>query len=82
MDGQNNLRLTHLVPTIASDGHGVFISSEGDIPTLNFFQVRSQDGDQVFADVVASVRMSNLQDLKNLQATIEETIRNHNSREK
>jgi hypothetical protein len=78
---QGNLQLNHIVPTVASDGHGVFISNEGDIPTLTFFQVRQQVGDQVQADVVASVRLANLEDLNNLQATIAETIKNHAARE-
>lgn len=81
MTQQNNLQLNYLVPTVASDGNGVFISNDGNIPTLTFFQVRRQEGDKVFADVVAAVRMSDLQDLKNLQASIEETIRNHTNRE-
>ena len=81
MKSQNNLQLNYLVPTVASDGNGIFISNDGDIPTLTFFQVRRQEGDKVFADVVAAIRMSDLQDLKNLQASIEETIRNHASRE-
>ncbi len=78
---QGNLELNHIVPTVASDGNGVFISNDGDIPTLTFFQVRRQIGDKVQADVVASVRMSALEDLKALQASIEETIRNHTNRE-
>lgn len=81
MDQQSNLELNHLVPTVASDGHGVFISNDGDIPTLTFFQIRGQVGDHVHADVVAAVRMSGIDDLKKLQDTIEETIRNHTSRE-
>ncbi len=81
MTPQNNLQLNYLVPTVASDGNGVFISNDGNIPTLTFFQVRRQEGDKVFADVVAAVRLGDLQDLKNLQASIEETIRNHASRE-
>lgn len=81
MKPQNNLQLNYLVPTVASDGNGIFISNDGNIPTLTFFQVRRQEGDKVFADVVAAIRLSDLQDLKNLQASIEETIRNHASRE-
>lgn len=78
---QGNLELNHLVPTVASDGNGIFISNTGDIPTLTFFQVRHQDNDGIKADVVASVRMASLDDLKSLQATIDETIRNHANRE-
>lgn len=81
MNPQSNLQLNYLVPVVASDGNGVFISNDGNIPTLTFFQVRRQEADKVFADVVAAVRMSDLQDLKNLQSSIEETIRNHTTRE-
>lgn len=79
---QGNLELNYIVPTVASDGNGVFISNDGDIPTLTFFQVRRQVGDKVHADVVASVRMSALEDLTALQASIEETVRNHANRER
>ena len=78
---QSNLILNYITPTVASDGNGVFISNDGNIPTLTFFQVRRQEGDKVYADVVASVRMGALEDLTNLQASIEETIRNHTTRE-
>lgn len=78
---QGNLELTYIVPTVASDGNGVFISNDGDIPTITFFQVRRQVGDKIQADVVASVRMGNLDDLKALQSSIDETIRNHVNRE-
>ncbi|MBC7707701.1 hypothetical protein H7Y63_00560 [Polaromonas sp.] len=78
---QGNLELNYVVPTVTSDGNGIFISNDGDIPTLTFFQVRRQQGDKVYADVVASVRLGDIQDLNNLQASIEETIRNHKNRE-
>ena len=80
-ESQSNLVLNYITPTVASDGNGVFISNDGNIPTLTFFQVRRQEGDKVYADVVASVRMGSLEDLKNLQSSIEETIRNHTTRE-
>ncbi len=78
---QGNLELKFLVPIVASDGNGIFISNDGDVPTLTFFQVRSQSDGKVFADVVAAVRMGSLEDLKNLQASIDETMRNHTNRE-
>lgn len=78
---QTLLDLNYLVPTVTSDGNGIFISNEGDIPTITFFQLRKQVGDHAHADVVASVRFNSLEDLKNLQKTIEETIRNHEQRE-
>jgi hypothetical protein len=80
-ENQGNLELNYIVPTVASDGNGVFISNDGDIPTITFFQVRRQIGDKVEADVVASVRMTSLEDLKALKSSIDETIRNHTNRE-
>lgn len=83
MQGDNpaNLELNYLVPTVAVDGHIVFISNDGNVPTLTFFQVRKQEGAKLSADAVASVRMANIADLKNLQKAIEETISKHKSRE-
>ena len=78
---QGNLQLNHIVPTVVSDGHMIFINTEGDVPTLNFFQVRTQDGDHVHADVVASVRLTNLKDLTQLRDTIDQTITDHKNRE-
>ncbi len=77
-----NLELNYLVPTVATDGSSVFISNDGNVPTITFFQVRKQSDQALFADAVASVRMSNLEDLRNLQKSIEEAIRNHTEREK
>ena len=76
-----NLELNHLVPTVVADGHIVFISSNENIPTLTFFQVRKQDGAKVHADAIASVRMGSLEDLKNLQTAIKDTIAKHTTRE-
>jgi len=76
-----NLHLNYITPTVSADGNGVFISDNGDIPTLTFFQIRQQEGSNVTADVVASIRMNNLEELKNFQKAIEETIRNHSTRE-
>ena len=76
-----NLDLHHLVPAVAADGHIVFIASGSDIPTLTFFQIRKQEGAKVSADVVASVRMNGLDDLKNLQNAIADVIAKHTNRE-
>ncbi len=78
----SNLELNYIVPTVASDGSSIFISNDGDVPTVTFFQVRKQAKDSLFADAVASIRMNSLEDLRNLQRSIEEAIRNHTEREK
>ena len=77
-----NLELNYIVPVVAADGNGVFINDANDIPTLTFFQVRKQAGNQVFADVVASVRMNSLDELEQFQKSIENTIKEHRSKEK
>lgn len=76
-----NLDLRHLVPTVAADGNAVFISEHG-IPTLVFFEGRKHEGDQLQADVVASVRFASIADLKNFQNAINDTIAQHENREK
>jgi hypothetical protein len=76
-----NLELNYLAPTVATDGHVVFISSDNNVPTITFFQVRKQNSTKLSADAVASVRLANLEDLKNLQKAIEETISKHKTRE-
>jgi hypothetical protein len=77
----SNLELNYKTPIVASDGNSIFIAEQGPA-TLVFFQVRGQDGQTVKADVVSAVRFHNLQELKQLQKSIEETIKRHESREK
>lgn len=79
---QKQLQLNFLVPTVHADGTNVSILIDGDIPKLDFFQVRSEDDAHVHADVVASIRMVSLDHLKALQESIAQTIKNHADREK
>ena len=78
---QQEINLKHLVPTVSTDGHAVVISDQG-VPTLMFFQAREQHEGHVHGDVVASVRMNNLEDLENLSKSITQTVKEHKSREK
>jgi hypothetical protein len=78
--GQQDVNLNHASPTVVSDGHVVMISDQG-VPTLLFFQARQQHEGHVHGDVVAAVRMNNLDDLKNLAKAINETIKTHQDRE-
>ena len=83
MDNQPaNLELNYITPTVAADGNGIFINDSNNIPTLTFFQIRKQVGNQVFADVVAAVRMNSLEELEQLQKSIDNTIKEHKSKEK
>lgn len=77
----STLELNYLVPTVASDGNSIFISNDNGVPTITFFQVRKQSDKALFADAVASIRMNNLDDLRNLQKSIDEAIRSHTERE-
>ncbi len=79
---QKQLQLNYTSPTLHTDGTNLFISVEGDIPRLDFFQVRTEDDAHVHADVVASVRFVSLDQLKALEKSIAETIKTHVEREK
>ena len=74
------LDLRFMVPTISYDGIVVNITSNG-IPSVAFFQRRKQDEQAVQADVVASIRFNSIDELKDLQKTIQETIDNNAKRE-
>ena len=76
----SNINLNYLTPVVTMDGHVVVVSDHG-VPTLIFFQGRNQQGSNLSADVVAAVRMNNLEDLKNLNKAIEDTIKKHKDRE-
>jgi hypothetical protein len=76
--GDVNLRYT--VPTVVSDGNVVMISDQG-IPTLLFFQAREQHEGHVHGDVIAAVRLNNLEDLENLNKAIKDTLKNYKDRE-
>lgn len=80
MEQQGNVNLHYTVPVVTTDGNVVVVSDQG-VPTLLFFQGRNQDGNTLQADVVAAVRLGNLDDLKNLQKAIVDTIKQHSSRE-
>jgi hypothetical protein len=77
---QNNLQLNYKQPVVASDGNIVMINEQG-IASLLFFQIRQQTDQETKADVVAAVRLTNLQELKQLQKVIGDTIKQHESRE-
>ncbi len=76
-----NLDLNYIVPTVTADGNAVFINENG-VPTLVFFEARSQDENGMKADVVASVRIASIHDLEHFQQAISDTIEQHKTREK
>jgi hypothetical protein len=80
-EGQQEIKLNHLVPTVAGDGHAVFISDTG-VPTIMFFQTRDQHEGHIHGDVVAAVRLSTIEDLENLSKAINDTVKKHKTREK
>jgi outer membrane lipoprotein-sorting protein len=80
MDKPSDVNLRYTVPIVTSDGHVVMISDNG-VPTVLFFQAREQHESHVHGDVVAAVRLSSMQDLKNLSKAIDETVKNYKNRE-
>ena len=79
-EGQQDINLNHVSPTVVTDGHVIMISDQG-VPTLLFFQARQQHEGHVHGDVVAGVRLNNIEDLKRLSKAIADTIKTHQSRE-
>ena len=75
-----NVNLNYSVPIVTTDGHIVIVSDQG-VPTLLFFQARNQNGNNLNADVVAAVRLNNLDDLKTLDKAIADTIKKHKDKE-
>lgn len=75
-----NVNLRYTSPIVTSDGNVVVISDQG-APTLLFFQAREQHEGHVHGDVVAAVRLNNLEDLENLAKAIKDTIKNFKERE-
>jgi len=79
-DAQENLSLRYTSPVVTSDGHVVMINDQN-VPTVLFFQAREQHEGHVHADVVAAVRLNNLDDLKSLAKGINDTVKKHQTRE-
>ena len=77
---QGRINLKYIVPVVATDGHVIMVNDQG-VPTLLFFQGRNQESNNLTADVVAAVRLSNLDDLKTLEKAIADTVKKHKSRE-
>ncbi len=77
---QQDINLNHVSPTVVTDGHVVMISDQG-VPSLLFFQARQQHEGHLHGDVVAAVRLNNIDELKNLAKAIEDTIKTHKTRE-
>jgi hypothetical protein len=82
MDKQpkGDINLRYITPIVTSDGHVIMISDQG-VPTLLFFQGREQHEGHLHADVVAAVRMNNIDDIKNLSKAIDDTVKQHKTRE-
>jgi hypothetical protein len=77
---QGDINLRYTTPIVISDGHVIMISDQG-VPTLLFFQGREQHEGHLHADVVAAVRMNNIDDIKNLSKAIDDTVKQHKTRE-
>jgi hypothetical protein len=77
---QQDINLRYTTPIVTTDGHIVMLNDQG-TPTLLFFQTREQHEGHMHGDVVAAVRLNNLEDLKNLSKAINDTIKKHQNRE-
>jgi hypothetical protein len=80
MDHSQDVNLRYTSPIVVSDGHVVAISDQG-VPSLMFFQAREQHDGHVHGDVVAAVRLNNIDDLKTLAKAINDTVKQHQNRE-
>jgi len=79
-EGQQDINLNYTVPVVTTDGNIIMISDQG-VPTLLFFQARQQHEGHLHGDVVAAVRLSNLEELKGLSKVIDDTVKKHKYRE-
>lgn len=77
---QGDINLRYTTPLVTTDGNVVMISDQG-VPSLLFFQAREQHEGHVHGDVVAAVRLNNIDELKNLAKSIDETVKNYKNRE-
>jgi hypothetical protein len=77
---QQDINLRYAVPMVVSDGHVVAINDNG-VPSIMFFQAREQHEGHIHGDVVAAVRMNNIDDLKALSKAIDDTVKQHKDRE-
>ena len=77
---QQDIKLQYSAPIVVSDGHVVAINDNG-VPSILFFQAREQHEGHIHGDVVAAVRMNNVDDLKALAKAIDDTIKQHKDRE-
>jgi hypothetical protein len=77
---QQDINLNYTTPIVTTDGHVVMINDQG-VPTLLFFQARQQHEGHVHGDVVAAVRLNNLDDLENLGKAVTNTVKEHKKRE-
>jgi len=80
MEQQKDINLNYTSPVVTTDGHIVMISDQG-VPTILFFQARQQHEGHLHGDVVAGVRLNNLEDLDNLGKAIANTVKEHKRRE-
>ena len=75
------LELRFANPVIAQDGNAIVIREDGKVELL-FFQIRTQSEEKAEADVVAAIRMDSIEQLKDFEKSIGESIRKHETKEK
>jgi hypothetical protein len=72
---QKPLKLNVGLPAVAADGNGISIDDNGNVGLI-FFQLVNQAESEMTANAVANIRL-NMQQLTQLQDTIEKSISTH-----
>ena len=81
MPPNKQLALNFKKPIVAVDGQNLSITEQGPV-NLIFFQLRGETEEAIMADVVAAVRFHTLEELRNLQRLINDTIKQYENRKR
>ena len=75
-------KINYQVPVIMQDGNLISLSDNG-AGNLGFYQIRKVTGNHIDElDIVASIYVANVEDLKNYRDTLSQVIDNYEAREK
>lgn len=80
MSTPKEIKYRYIAPIVAPNLFTVNIKRDGTSDVL-FANATEEDAKTVKADVIAAVRLANLEALKNLKKVIESTIKEHEERE-
>jgi hypothetical protein len=75
-------KMNYVTPVLMQDGNLISLTENG-AGNLSFYQIRKVTGNHIDElDVVASIHVANVEDLKNYRDTLTQVIDNYNVREK